>query len=116
MSKRYAIFKRGDQDAESDWFHHCQRNEMPFVVVRFRSSRADVEWDYINLPTSKDDVLHGNRELKTTLEKIYEGVATAKSSSHITDTTAIFYDLPISEAEKAATQLYEAVTSVVREA
>jgi len=116
-TKDYAFIKYGDKDADSIWHHRCQRNIIPYVVVRYRTKLADVEWDYITFPNGYDDIFKTHQEdIKEKAFNIFKKYAYSRSEFTGSGYVINFRKLYIDNAKLAAQELYDLINSYVSSA
>lgn len=102
-------------DSENLWFNHCQRQSIPFIIVKPATKYADVHWDYITYHPDIDDVLHAReKELKEKATAIFMKYANEKSE-YLVNASLIYYDrLGVDEAKKAAAELFDLISDIVQ--
>lgn len=114
MPEKYAFYKDGDTVSDKIWFAHCQKNQIPYVVVRYRKTLADVEWDYITFPSEWDKKLIENEsELKHKFINVFQKHASKRSEYTVTCTVASFKGMPIENAKAAAGEIFDVVSGYV---
>jgi hypothetical protein len=110
--KIFRKFKDGDTQSDNLWFNHCSRKQIPYVTLRYRTSLADVEWDYISFNHDVDPILERNKDgIQKGALSIFEKYANERSEYSINNHVIFFKKLRIDSAEKAATELYGLISS-----
>ena len=101
-----------DSFTDTDWFHSCQKSQIPYVVVRSGDATADVLWDFVTLPPSCDARLRAQfPALEREARAIFDRFAIADSYARIKPTLICFDHLPFDAAKRAAEALYALIAS-----
>lgn len=61
--KNYEIINNttSGQELSSQWFHRCERDDLPFITIHNRSKYCDVKWDYITLSNKSESLISTNK-------------------------------------------------------
>jgi fructose/tagatose bisphosphate aldolase len=74
--QKYVICKFNETkfDQVNAWFHHCMRNQVPYVYIKKSKSKyAEVHWDYANFGEEATEKLKQlSAPIKAGLRIIYE--------------------------------------------
>jgi len=60
--QKYVVAKRGDTNKINEWYDHCKKLKLPYIIVELRTKYADVRFDYISLPTEHGKHIDKNIE------------------------------------------------------
>jgi len=88
MEFRYLEQDGSDKHEESNWYHFCGRNKIPYIITRKRTAFGDVEWDYITLPPDEEKFLESEESfIKKELNELLAYYETADTYSNIQSLT-----------------------------
>jgi hypothetical protein len=115
ISVKYAKYKDRDKDANSSWFHHCVRTQIPFITIAYRTKLADIEFDYITFNSdSFDEVLRSNEEeTYKTVQEIFEHNKNSKSRLSFSWGVIRLTNIEIQKSEKVAEQLFDFIIKIL---
>jgi len=106
--------KNINHDAINRWFKKCENEHIPYIVIKTKNKYAQIDWDYISFPKGYDKILINEKE------KIYEFVMEIKNKygvkkSDVTGNTLVttFINIPLENAEKLATELFDFLNNLV---
>lgn len=111
MQKYFELPKNDPQSkANNDWFEYCRKHAIPFIILRCRTTLADVEWDYIAYSTEFDDAFKNlNGELRDKAILLFKKYADHRSEYQASDLLISFKKIEISKAKSAANELYDLI-------
>jgi len=115
INDHYRKFKDGNTVADNTWMQICCRYERIYIVVRYRSTLADLEWDYTS--QLHLEVLNGptGQIVEQGIDEIYQryAVNNPRCRSYIGALTGSFRNLNIDDAERIAEELYQLYDNVL---
>lgn len=105
---KFCKAKPNDSATINSWFSYCKLEKIPFVVIKYRSKLANIEWDYISFPKEFDRILkEKDKDIVDGLIEIFKKYANKKSKYTVSSLTCFFYDMPIEHAEIVAKEIYD---------
>ena len=110
MVQKYVICGQAEDNIDhvNAWYRRCRLEKTPYVTVVTRRKYADVQWDYLRLPSEMDDIIrHKAERLITGFTDIFRKYASQKSEYRIGSHVTSFVNIEISKAQLLATELYE---------
>ncbi len=112
--QKYVLSKRGETQKVNDWYGQCQKEKIPYIVVNARTKYADVRFDYISLPKEYDEHLKKHSEIIAEKAiQIFRQYAIKKSRFELSSFLINYDDLPIEQAENAASDVYDLISSFI---
>lgn len=110
MTRKYISYTHLSEDSHeiNDWYRHCQQEKIPYVTVSARRKYANVQWDYINLPTEYDAILSTKGdEFIQGFQEIFKRYATDNSEYRVGNFVATFVDIEVEKAPRLAEDLFD---------
>lgn len=115
MSDKFVELTHKDKghERENSRLHHCEKNGIPFIVVRQHGKLADIHWDYISFSPELDHGLfESESKLREVVTQICNEHGTEHSSIMFSPGVVTFQNFNSSCAQKVAGQLYDAVQKI----
>jgi len=110
--QKYVISKRGAFKKVNEWYEHCKKVKLPYIVIETRIKYADINFDYISLPPQYEKYMEKDLELiNEKAVQIFNNYANKKSKYRIGGLLIDFENVPIEYAEDAARDLFNLVKS-----
>jgi len=115
--KKFEIGKSKDIDKYNEWFNHCSKEQIPYVIIRNRTKFSEVEWDHINLDPKFDKIFSASSEAHTgQLVEVFKKYANNKSRYTISNLLFIAEKIPSENAEGLATELFDIILKRIQDA
>ncbi|MGM7732323.1 hypothetical protein ACS79Z_12155 [Yersinia enterocolitica] len=102
----------------SDHLDYCDKHKFPAIVVWVRKTKADVSWFNEPYQLSHQWVFSRQdfqRDIERRGEEIYLKYATPKTARAIQYSMMTLYDLTITDARKAAGELFDMTLEIIKE-
>jgi hypothetical protein len=114
MTKKYVEYKQIDENIDhvNAWYKECQRDAVPYVIVRSRRKYADIQWDHLNLPKEADDTIRSKGDdFRNGFVHIFRKHAGLKSEYRLGSFVVEFLNIDTARATAAAADMYDYVLS-----
>lgn len=112
--KQFEMANYRDHDKFKTWLEHCRVAQMPYIIVRTKSTRCTVEWDHISLDSDCDKRLIGiNDQLKESMIDAFKKFADKSSEYETTNLTFFAHKIPAENAEAFAIQPFDYLQEVL---
>ncbi|WP_163373200.1 hypothetical protein [Endozoicomonas acroporae] len=113
---KFAKYKNTDKKERSRWFNYCHRHQIPYITIEYRTSLADIEFDYITYDKkNSDDYLLKNKEyIKEQTFNIFDKYSNKRSNvwSYGWSTVKI-NNIDLEQAEDVAIEIYNLITEII---
>ena len=119
MNKKFVAAPYRDTDKGSraidQWFHDCERTQVPYLVVREKSRQAQVEWDAISLSQENYEKLAGNAKAVVAFQHalLAKYVARGHARCIITPGVSYFYGVERAAAPQLAAELHDFLAHIL---
>ena len=108
--EKFVIAKRDEAHKNNAWFKHCEKEQIPYVVVEPRVKYALVYFDYTNLTKSNEQILLDNWEsINKIAVDLYDQYSIKRSLSSIKKLAININDVPIHNAPTVAEAIFDAI-------
>lgn len=110
--KKFEISKTSERQKINQWFTHCSKEQIPYVVIKKKTKYASIEWDYINFNSKFDKVFVANAEKNQQMfTEIFKKYGNSKSEYTISNLTFFVKNIAIENSQAFAEEIFEVVIS-----
>lgn len=113
--KKYYVSKGNDQSELNQWFTHCGKEQIPYIIVRKKTKYSDILWDYISYKPYIDSIFETSDYIPERSKLIFVDYANEKSSYNISRFIISFEKILIEDAYEMAEKLYGLIDRFVKE-
>lgn len=108
IQQKYIVAKDSQRKKIDDWFDHCEKERIPYIVVTLGTKYADIDLDPIAFPIEFDNYINKIEEqIIDRATRVFLKYKVKKSKIHADKVYVKFTNIPIEHAENAADDLFE---------
>lgn len=110
--KKFEIGKFGDIEKFDEWFDYCQKQQIPYIIIKNKTKYSSVEWDYISYNPTADSTLDlkgdSNQER---FEQVYYRYCNPKSECRISNKVVFAKNISKEVSQKFAEEIFDIIYS-----
>jgi len=111
--QKFVVDNGNDSDTVNAWYRHCQKEQIPYIIIEKRKKFSTVRWDYISFPSEKDkDIGENQDKYNEDLKAIFKKYCNSKSRYEISGGLVDFFDIEVSKANAMAEELYDIAVKI----
>ena len=113
LKNDFLIIKKGDAVKANYWFDYCEKNKIPYVVIKNKIKYSNIEYDFITNIENSAFLNNNSDKIIKEATNIFNKYAGKKSYFSISAHVIMFFDIPIEKSKYAAQEVYDLISEIL---